>query len=181
PLPPLGGKHRQRARARDEEPVRRLQGLPAHRRDRGAEEAALNVSAMGLAERLPALFREQAASWPLLARGLEGLAASRTRSLSVRIAEALPGSFAIYNGAECGASAPDHLHFQAASRAGLPLFATLSGARGGVELPDGRTVLVFRGAPRRVEEELAHAIDALARSTRRAPEPWVNLAAFDNG
>src|SRR5438874_976862 len=29
------------------------------------------------------------------------------------VAQALPGYFVIYNGPECGASAPDHLHFQA--------------------------------------------------------------------
>ena len=37
------------------------------------------------------------------------------------LAEALPGSFTVYNGPECGASAPDHLHLQAGARAGLPL------------------------------------------------------------
>ena len=29
------------------------------------------------------------------------------------LAAALPGYFVIYNGPECGASAPDHMHFQA--------------------------------------------------------------------
>ena len=33
------------------------------------------------------------------------------------LAAALPGYFVIYNGPECGASAPDHMHFQAGSRA----------------------------------------------------------------
>src|SRR5215471_1604468 len=34
---------------------------------------------------------------------------------------ALPGYFVIYNGPECGASAPDHMHFQAGSRALFPI------------------------------------------------------------
>lgn len=32
------------------------------------------------------------------------------------LAAALPGSFVVYNGPQCGASAPDHLHLQAGSR-----------------------------------------------------------------
>ena len=31
--------------------------------------------------------------------------------------------FVLYNGPRCGASAPDHFHFQACARAGVPLFA----------------------------------------------------------
>ena len=37
------------------------------------------------------------------------------------LAAALPGYFVIYNGPECGASAPDHMHFQAGSRELLPI------------------------------------------------------------
>ncbi len=33
--------------------------------------------------------------------------------------------FTLYNGPRCGASAPDHLHFQACPRIGVPLFADL--------------------------------------------------------
>lgn len=36
-----------------------------------------------------------------------------------------PGFFVLYNGPRCGASAPDHLHFQACSRALLPVEANL--------------------------------------------------------
>src|ERR1700728_921161 len=32
------------------------------------------------------------------------------------LAAGMPGYFVIYNGPECGASAPDHMHFQAGSR-----------------------------------------------------------------
>lgn len=34
--------------------------------------------------------------------------------------------FILYNGPRCGASAPDHLHFQACPRTGVPLFADFS-------------------------------------------------------
>jgi hypothetical protein len=39
----------------------------------------------------------------------------------LKLAQALPDSFIIYNGPECGASAPDHLHFQSCSRAIFPI------------------------------------------------------------
>jgi hypothetical protein len=74
-----------------------------------------------------------------------------------------PDYFVLYNGPQCGASAPDHLHFQACSRAGLPIEALLAddppeaahcdicatSASEGFELftltNGGRTVIVFRG------------------------------------
>ncbi|HWP44797.1 MAG TPA: DUF4922 domain-containing protein, partial [Blastocatellia bacterium] len=36
-----------------------------------------------------------------------------------------PDFFVLYNGPECGASAPDHLHFQACSRSLLPIYSDL--------------------------------------------------------
>lgn len=38
-----------------------------------------------------------------------------------RMAAALPGYVAFYNGPRCGASAPDHLHFQAGKRGSIPI------------------------------------------------------------
>lgn len=37
------------------------------------------------------------------------------------MAAALPGYMVFYNGPKCGASAPDHLHFQAGMRGGVPI------------------------------------------------------------
>ncbi len=37
------------------------------------------------------------------------------------IAEAMPGYLVLYNGPKCGASAPDHLHFQAGKRGTIPI------------------------------------------------------------
>lgn len=39
-----------------------------------------------------------------------------------RLCQQLPGSTIFYNGARCGASAPDHLHFQAVDSEDFPLF-----------------------------------------------------------
>jgi uncharacterized protein DUF4922 len=95
------------------------------------------------------------------------------------LAAALPGYFVIYNGPECGASAPDHLHFQAGSRSLFPI-EQHTAARSGVALPNyGRNVFVFRGRSRadliyRVE----CAIERLAEITGKRPEPLVNIAAF---
>jgi hypothetical protein len=75
-----------------------------------------------------------------------------------------PEFFVLYNGPECGASAPDHLHFQACSRRLLPIYSDLAAseetkaehceyceeaASEGFELFTldncGRAVIVYRG------------------------------------
>ena len=67
----------------------------------------------------------------------------------VGLAMALPGLALFYNGAACGASAPDHFHFQAVERKELPLFEW-------VERPE--TTLPFR-----VETVVSHSIDEAVR------------------
>lgn len=47
----------------------------------------------------------------------------------VEAAALLPGMTVFYNGAHCGASAPDHLHFQAVPTDTLPLWLTADAAR----------------------------------------------------
>ncbi|MEO6324168.1 MAG: DUF4922 domain-containing protein [Thermoanaerobaculia bacterium] len=183
----------------------------------------------GLAGDLDALFESQARSWPLLAQGLEGLRASRTRGVRIgshdvlirlvphriksttapvdsvsisrrpcflcranlppeeegialddeftaycnpfpildrhltivhrdhrvqaiagmvgkalEIAEALPGSFVIYNGPRCGASAPDHLHFQACSSELFPIGRDSRGLDGPAIPGSARSVVLLR-------------------------------------
>ena len=105
-----------------------------------------------------------------------------------------PRYFALYNGPECGASAPDHLHFQACSRELLPIEENLyedepvmvedcsyceETARNSFELFTlggcGRSVVVFRGGNR---DEVAHwvyeVIRELALQTDRT-EPLINV------
>ena len=79
------------------------------------------------------------------------------------LALALPGYFVIYNGPECGASAPDHMHFQAGSRALLPIANDTAGLTS-VTVPNyGRNVFLFRGRDRSaLLDRVNRAIDLLA-------------------
>ncbi|HWO00105.1 MAG TPA: DUF4922 domain-containing protein [Blastocatellia bacterium] len=105
-----------------------------------------------------------------------------------------PDYFVLYNGPECGASAPDHLHFQACSRALLPIEEHLfdeepelaedcsyceETARNTFELFTlggcGRSVVVFRGGNRsEVLRWIYDVLGELAHQTDR-DEPLVNI------
>jgi hypothetical protein len=95
------------------------------------------------------------------------------------LAAALPGYFVIYNGPECGASAPDHLHFQAGSRSLFPIEKDTAGLNG-VTVPNyGRNVFLFRGPDRTaLIDRMDRAIELLADTTGKRPEPLVNIAVF---
>ena len=89
------------------------------------------------------------------------------------LAESMPGYFIIYNGPECGASAPDHLHFQACSVGGVPIVDDVKKAVGRT-IPDyGRQVWVVRN-PNQLKEAIARWNDLSPRD----PEPLLNLAVF---
>jgi len=95
------------------------------------------------------------------------------------LAESLPGSFVVYNGPECGASAPDHMHLQAGSRSGLPIVRDVEGSSGPGARIYGANAFLFRGRERSaVEAETTRAIEELGRVTKRKPEPLCNLVAF---
>jgi hypothetical protein len=95
------------------------------------------------------------------------------------LAAALPGYFVIYNGPECGASAPDHLHFQAGSRKLLPIENDTRGKTGTTVPNYGRNVFMFREREKAASiARMDRSIELLARITGRQPEPMVNLAAF---
>jgi hypothetical protein len=114
-------------------------------------------------------------------------------------ADLSPDYFVLYNGPQCGASAPDHLHFQACSRELLPIERT---ARAGDAEPHcsvceatattgfevftvtdaGRSLIVFRGSN---SGELAGwiyaALEELAGDDRSV-EPMVNIiSTYDRG
>lgn len=115
------------------------------------------------------------------------------------IAEA-GGSFeAFYNGPACGASAPDHLHFQAYPSGGIPLveqaqLAVAAGmglthidAMGGEgdcwagEL-DGRGVFICRSPDATaVENTVRRSIAFLKEATRAPDEPLVNIIIAADG
>jgi ATP adenylyltransferase/5',5'''-P-1,P-4-tetraphosphate phosphorylase II len=95
------------------------------------------------------------------------------------LAAALAGYFIVYNGPECGASAPDHMHFQAGSRVLFPIGHDTAGLTS-VTIPNyARNVLLLRGRDRSVLiDRLDRAIDLLAQATSKRSEPLINIAAF---
>jgi Domain of unknown function (DUF4922) len=95
------------------------------------------------------------------------------------LAAALPVYFVVYNGPECGASAPDHMHFQAGSRSLFPIERDTARISG-VTVPNyRRNVFLFRGRDRSaLIDRMDRAIELLAEATGKRPEPLVNLAVF---
>jgi Domain of unknown function (DUF4922) len=95
------------------------------------------------------------------------------------LAAALQGFFVIYNGPECGASAPDHMHFQAGSRRLFPIERDTAGLSG-ITVPNyGRRVFLFRERDRSaLIYRVSRAVDLLAEMTEKPVEPMVNIAAF---
>jgi hypothetical protein len=98
------------------------------------------------------------------------------------LAAALQGYFVIYNGPECGASAPDHMHFQAGSRVLFPIEKDMA-CRTGIAVRDyGRKLVLFRGVDRAsLIEKTNHAIRLLSDVTDKRPEPLLNTAVFHDG
>ena len=95
------------------------------------------------------------------------------------LAAALPGYFVVYNGPECGASAPDHLHFQAGSRELFPIGKDTARMTG-LTVPNyARNVFLFHGHDRSaLIDRIDRAIDLLANATGKRGEPLVNIAVF---
>jgi hypothetical protein len=95
------------------------------------------------------------------------------------LAAALTGYFVVYNGPECGASAPDHMHFQAGSRVLFPIENDTAGLTG-VTVPNyARNVLLLRERDRSaLIARMDRAIDLLAKTTGKPSEPLVNIAVF---
>ncbi len=90
----------------------------------------------------------------------------------LQLAEALPDSFVIYNGPECGASAPDHLHFQACSRTVFPIEH---------DIHSGYVPRVFILRDREAERlvsRLEALVEALRDVTEPMFEPLINVAGF---
>ncbi len=105
------------------------------------------------------------------------------------------GYFTLYNGPRCGASAPDHLHFQAGTRSSIPfrIFHDTGGLRRqagsspeGVEIftvPDYPVnLLVIESADsRRLAAAFADLLNDLALVTGTEDEPLLNLLAAWSG
>ena len=103
-----------------------------------------------------------------------------------------PEYFVLYNGPRCGASAPDHLHFQACARRQLPVeadaagrpLAPVQGSGGGwaVLRPEalGRSIIVLKA---RAREVLIGWIETVLQALPSADgkEPLVNLVCAAGG
>jgi len=101
--------------------------------------------------------------------------------------------FVAYNGAACGASAPDHLHFQACERESLPIFREIEtwerrdlSNDSGVEtftLKDYRlNALIARGNNRpALIEWFDRELNLLAEITVAESEPMVNMVVTRDG
>jgi hypothetical protein len=88
----------------------------------------------------------------------------------LRLAQELsPDLAALYNGPRCGASAPDHLHFQAALAAQIPLLSQLPEASGQIITP-------FRSFGRNLFLVTAADIAAVAAEVERVLGTWQSLA-----
>jgi hypothetical protein len=95
------------------------------------------------------------------------------------LAEGLPGYFVVYNGPECGASAPDHMHFQAGSRVLFPIKKDTAGMTGTIVSNYVRNVFILRGRDRSaLVDRMDRAIELLSETSGKRPEPLVNLALF---
>ena len=93
------------------------------------------------------------------------------------LAQALPRHFVIYNGAECGASAPDHLHFQACQRSLFPIEAETRDREGLADHP-ARPIVLHDESPARLAERSERLVAALAEREGHGGEPLVNLAVW---
>jgi hypothetical protein len=95
------------------------------------------------------------------------------------LAAALPGYFVIYNGPECGASAPDHMHFQAGLRELFPIEKETAAVNGVCVGNYARNLFVFRGTDRSaLTDKIDRTIELLAGVTHKRPEPLINIALF---
>ncbi|HEX5000822.1 MAG TPA: DUF4922 domain-containing protein [Terriglobia bacterium] len=107
----------------------------------------------------------------------------RVRTL-IDLAVALPDWLFIYNGPACGASAPDHLHFQALARheGDATIFPIETDVRRaeGVTIPGYRRRVVVIQEPdlSRLAVRVERLIAVLGDVTGRKPEPLINMAAF---
>lgn len=74
----------------------------------------------------------------------------RVRQLLALATAVGPQLAVFYNGARCGASAPDHFHFQTCSATGIPLLKEMESdagsERGALHRSFGRSVVAFRGS-----------------------------------
>lgn len=112
----------------------------------------------------------------------------------LRLARSLQDFVIFYNGPECGASAPDHFHFQAGNRGMLPveedfekgLHAAKVKSSADIDiyrwLGYGRTALTLKSDnPETVTEYFISFLDNMGLMQNEKPEPMVNILCYYSG
>src|SRR5262245_19444610 len=107
------------------------------------------------------------------------------------------GYLVLYNGPRCGASAPDHLHLQACSRATLPIESSLD--RGEPDIGDGasdpdramsagvledfgRSLVVLHGPRlREMSDAIGQLMSKLQQEANDDSEPMINIISTHHG
>jgi hypothetical protein len=97
-----------------------------------------------------------------------------------------PDMLVLYNGARCGASAPDHFHFQACSAIGVPLLEEVSVATLADEISPitsfGRRVVVFKSSNAgRTGALIKTSVEALKSFGSDDEEPLFNMISVHRG
>jgi len=113
-------------------------------------------------------------------------------SLLQMAADLSPAHTVFYNGPACGASAPDHLHFQMIHVSALPYLQTLKTASLVKEISSvrfykadnlDRCVVIMKSKNREaLQEQFEHLIKALQKTARTKNEPLMNIfCIYENG
>jgi ATP adenylyltransferase/5',5'''-P-1,P-4-tetraphosphate phosphorylase II len=94
-----------------------------------------------------------------------------------------PDRFVLYNGPRCGASAPDHMHFQACNSAGVPLFGQLPRFSGDSQVLPltiwERNLIACEFKDGAEAETTIHTVvDSLKKITGDPQEPMLNIIAL---
>jgi len=107
------------------------------------------------------------------------------------LAADMSGYAVFYNGPVCGASAPDHLHFQAVPKKKLPLlhdipkilaFEYKSFVKYGHPKNDDRSIVVLEcGNPGELTAQFLNVLTTVQAMTRTSDEPMMNVICDYNG
>jgi hypothetical protein len=102
-----------------------------------------------------------------------------------------PGWTVLYNGAKCGASAPDHLHFQVCPSGQMPIETEIHGEKRLTLMKQVDDVLIYRAKdfgreaillegddPIAVGKALKNFLNTLKEVLRINEEPMINIAGF---
>lgn len=107
----------------------------------------------------------------------------------LELARELPGFVLFYNGPRCGASAPDHFHFQAIGKGNIPIEAEVMTVFQEKEVNSeklvhdvesyGRKFLIMRGEQKKVlRDSFENIYESLKSFQPEEPEPMMNVLCW---